>query len=71
MSAPLNWWTVEVASKNSGYHDNYIRKLARQGKITAQHLGRTWLIEPDSLRAYVREMEADGDPRTGPQGKRK
>ena len=70
MSTPLNWFTVEQAAKVSGYHENYIRRLARREVLEGQKVGPIWLINPESLRAYTARMKGDGDPRSGPRSKK-
>jgi excisionase family DNA binding protein len=70
VSEPLNWLTIEQAAAVSGYHPNYIRRLAKRGVFIGVKVGQLWLIEPERLRAYVAQMERDGDPRTGPRRRR-
>ena len=67
MDTIMNWLTIPQAEKESGYHPNYIRKLARRGAITGHKVGPTWLIDPDSLADYTKQMQSNGDPRSGPR----
>jgi excisionase family DNA binding protein len=46
------WLTVRDASDESGYAEEYIRKLIRDGEITAQKLGNMWLVNKQSLMDY-------------------
>ena len=63
--------SVEDAAERTGYHAEHIRRLIREDKIEAIKLGPIYLIKVESLEDYVRAMEATGDGRTGPKGKRK
>ena len=40
------WITTEEAAELSGYHPEYVRRLARRGKIGAEKKGRDWWIDP-------------------------
>jgi excisionase family DNA binding protein len=51
--------TTEEAAEISGLHVNYIRKLARAGKIRADKKG-VWLIYREDLLRYIDEMKALG-----------
>ncbi len=63
--------SVEEAARLTGYHPEHIRRLLRAGLIEFTKIGPAYVIKVESLMAYVREMEATGDARTGPKGKRK
>lgn len=52
-AAMPDWITTSEAAQVSGYHPEYIRKLARQGRIGAEKKGRDWWIDRDRLREYV------------------
>jgi excisionase family DNA binding protein len=51
--------TAEEAAELSGFHIDYIRRLARSGKIKAEKHG-VWLIDRDDLNRYLEEMKALG-----------
>ena len=60
-------YTVHEASKRTGYNEEYLRRLIRQEEIEAELVGTTYLIEPESLDAYVERMKRSDDPRAGPR----
>ena len=64
-------WTVEEAAERTGYNPQYIRRLAREGKIESKKLGPYFLIRADSLRQYLKEAKAAGDARYTPRKKGK
>lgn len=55
------WITVDEAAEQSGYHPEYVRFLARKGKIGAEKKGRDWWIDRDKFRAYLAIVTALGD----------
>jgi hypothetical protein len=60
-----DWITVAEAVSLSGYSAQYIRRLARTGKIESQHFGHVWQFDRTSLLAYVREARNSSDKRRG------
>jgi excisionase family DNA binding protein len=46
------WLTVREASDESGYAEEYLRKLVRDGEISAIKKGSSWLINKQSLLGY-------------------
>lgn len=54
------WITTDEAADLSGYHPEYVRFLAREGRIGAEKKGRDWWINRDVLREYLATMEALG-----------
>ena len=42
-----------------GYTSDYVTKLARDGKISAQRNGKQWLIDLDSLKLFTLQVEAE------------
>ncbi|MBP6868953.1 MAG: helix-turn-helix domain-containing protein, partial [Candidatus Pacebacteria bacterium] len=48
--------STKEASELSGYHPDYLARLCRTGKIGGMQVGRTWLVESDSLSKFVREQ---------------
>jgi excisionase family DNA binding protein len=61
------WITTQEAVQLSGYDIQYIRWLAREGKIGAEKKGRDWWIDRDQFRAYLEAMLASDDGRAGPR----
>lgn len=66
-SAPAVDWatladyiTADEAADISGYHVNYIRRLMRAHKLKGRKAGLVWLIERDSLQAYLAHIETLG-----------
>lgn len=64
-----DWITATQAAELSGYHPDYIRKLAQAGAIKAQKWGQEWQISRKSLLAYLGAMETRGK-RRGPKTKK-
>jgi excisionase family DNA binding protein len=44
------WLTIREASDESGYAEEYLRKLIREGKLPATLKGNSWLIRRDDLK---------------------
>ena len=61
--------TVEDAVAYSGYADQYLRRLAREGIIHAVKFGHVWLVHEESLQAYMDQARRLGsrDKRFGPR----
>ncbi len=51
------WLTVNEAAKLSGYHPEHVRRLVRQGAITAKKFSIVWMVSRDSLLAYTKSQE--------------
>lgn len=47
-----NFVAVRIASRNVSYSKDYITRLAREQKIRAVTIGRTWYVDPVSLKQY-------------------
>ena len=63
-----DWITTADAASASGYDVQYIRILARAGKIGAKKKGRDWWIDRDRLQAYLAVVEALGTKKFDPRG---
>ena len=48
-----------AAAKLYGYSQDYLGQLSREGRIAAKRVGRSWFVDPDSVAAYQRELEAE------------
>ena len=62
----MEYVSVEEASQITGYSEQYIRRLLRQGKIKAEKKGSMWWVEMESLEAYKREMDSLGPDKYSP-----
>ena len=51
------WLTVNDAAKLSGYHPEHIRRLVRQGAVTAKKFSIVWMVSRISLLAYMKSQE--------------
>jgi excisionase family DNA binding protein len=60
------WLTVSEAAKLSGYHPETLRELMRDGKIHARKVSIVWLVDRESLLAYMAKVKAMGEKR-GPK----
>jgi excisionase family DNA binding protein len=59
--------TIEEAIQASGYTGQYLRRMARNGRIRALKCGPFWLVELASLQAYLKAAQSTGDKRFGPR----
>jgi excisionase family DNA binding protein len=62
------WITVHEASKISGYNEEYITRLIREGKIKAKKFSVVWQVSRSSVEDYVEKTEKLGSKR-GPKPK--
>ncbi len=53
------WITTAEARSLTGYNAEHIRRLVRAGKVKAKKWGKEWMIEKNSLLAYL-ESEGRG-----------
>jgi excisionase family DNA binding protein len=63
-----HWITTQEAAELSGFHPEYVRWLARQGKIGAEKKGRDWWIGRAASQAYLQTIEALGSQEFDPRG---
>lgn len=68
MTDNSEWITVAKAAKLSGYNEEHITRLCRQGKIDARKYSIVWQVNRDSLLEYVAKVEKLGRKR-GPKSK--
>ncbi len=61
-----NYITVKAATKISGYSDQYIRRLLRNGNIKTKRIGQIWLIEKAGFEKYLMDARNSTDKRFGP-----
>lgn len=57
MATSDEWLTVNEAAKLSGYHPEHIRRLVREGAITAKKFSIVWMVNRDSLLVYKKGKE--------------
>ncbi len=60
--------TAQAASDLTGYNIQYVRRLVNMGRLKAIRVGRSWLIDVESLKAYLTVVVPAGDGRFGPRG---
>jgi len=56
---------IRDAVELSGYSPDYLRRLAREGTLPAQRVGRTWLFDRAALVEYKAAMDALGTAKHG------
>ena len=62
------WITVQEAAKISGYNNEHITRLIREGKIKAKKFSIVWQVNRESLQTYLDRTEKLGEKR-GPKPK--
>lgn len=68
MTENSEWITVTQAVKLSGYNEEHITRLCRQGKIKAQKYSIVWQVNRRSFLNYLSKVEKLGNKR-GPRSK--
>lgn len=48
-----------MLSASYGYTSDYISKLAREEKVLGTQIGRTWFVEPESLKLFLHQVEVN------------
>ena len=59
--------SVQSAAKSTGYNIQYLRRLLRSGTLKGIKIGQIWLIDMESLLAYLEYIESTSDRRYGPK----
>jgi len=49
----------------TGYNDQYLRRLLRAGRLDAIKIGQVWLVNLESLEAYLTSKVSSSDRRCG------
>ena len=62
-----NHVSVRKASEHFRYSPQYLRRMLREGRIEGQRVGSMWLINANSLEAYVDLGNCAEDRRFGPR----
>ena len=68
MTDNSEWITVSQAVQLTGYNEEHVTRLCRQGKIKARKYSIVWQVNRDSLLGYIAKVEKLGDKR-GPKPK--
>jgi excisionase family DNA binding protein len=58
--------TTAEAADISGYHQEYVRSLLKEGRIEGKKFGPIWQVSRTSLTKYLEKMEGKGS-RRGPK----
>ena len=66
MTSDEDWLTINEAAELVNYHEETIRELARDGKITARKISIVWQVSQKSLLEYLEKVEKLGGKR-GPK----
>ena len=61
-----NHITVKIASKYSGYSEQYLRRILREGTLKTTKIGQLWLIDQIDFRNYLKNAIRSTDQRFGP-----
>ena len=59
--------TIDEAIRWTGYAGQYLRRMAREGRILALKWGHLWMVHRTSLQEYVQQAENTEDKRFGPR----
>jgi len=62
-----NHISVKVAAEISGYSQQYLRRLLRNGKLVGFKIGQIWLIEKTIFEVYLEKAIQATDRRFGPK----
>jgi Helix-turn-helix domain len=63
------WITVSQAANLSGYNEEHIRRLLREGLIHGRKFGIVWQVRHSSMTAYLKKAQVSEDRRHGPKDK--
>lgn len=62
------WIPTNDAARLTGYRPERIRELLRTGKIEGKKFSTVWMVNSESLRAYLKKMLKRG-AKSGPKMK--
>lgn len=54
------WITTTEAANISGFHIEYVRRLARSDQIAAKKWGREWMVNRKSFQEYLASEKKPG-----------
>ena len=60
-----NWITTKETAQITGYHEEYLRTLIRDGKVKGQKFGPVWQVSNASLLNYLARAKESPDKRYG------
>ena len=63
----ISYISVKTASINSGYSEQYLRRLLRENRLEGIKIGQMWFINFNSLSDYERISLISNDLRYGPR----
>jgi len=63
---PTEWITTKEAAELTGYNQEYIRQMIRDGRIVAEKKGRDWWVDRASIEDYAEEMKQLGIAKHNP-----
>lgn len=69
MTNDSDWITVSQAATLSGYNEEHIRRLLRDGAIAGRKFGIVWQVSQSSIIAYLTNAHNSVDKRHGPKDK--
>ena len=67
MNESNKWITVGQAAEISGFNEEYIRRLLRDGLVKGRKFGVIWQVNHTSILAYLGESQKLNDGRHGPK----
>lgn len=62
-----DWLTCAEASQKTGYNARHLQRLCKRGKLDCVLKGRVYLINPQDLDRYIREMKSLGTAKHDPR----
>jgi len=65
----LNFISLKQASEISGYHQDYLSQLIRQGKIKGTKIGRNWFVVEEEIKTLSANNQNQEKTRKGLRGK--
>lgn len=63
----MGYISAREASKETGYTQQHISWLIREGRVKGRKFAQTWMVDKESLLAYVESAKNSGDDRYGPR----
>ncbi len=63
MSTNGEWLTVNEAAELSQYDPEHIRRLVREGEVKARKFSIVWMVDRESLLAYMEKAQTWGKKR--------